>query len=60
MYSRKELDTFSERCKSLPENTASSKLHLKLYLRVISQKDLEIHVLSHLVKEQRGQQTRQL
>lgn len=39
---------------------ASSKLHLKMPLRVILQKDLETHVLTHLVKEQRGQQTRQL
>lgn len=39
---------------------ASSKLHLKMPLSVILQKDSETHVLSRLVKEQRGQQTRQL
>jgi len=43
-----------------PKNTATSKLHRKLHLGVILQKDLETHMLRHLVKEQRGQQTRHL
>lgn len=44
----------------MPKNMASSKLHLKLYPRGMLQKDLETHMLSHLVKEHRGQQTRHL
>lgn len=39
---------------------ASSKLYLKFHLRGMLQKDLETHMLSHLVKEHGGQDTRHL
>lgn len=39
---------------------ARSELYLKLHLSGMLQKDLETQMLSHLVKEHRGQQTRQL
>lgn len=36
---------------------ASGKLYLKLHWRGILQKDMETHMLSHLVKEHRGPAT---
>lgn len=47
-------------CKGVMPKNMAHKLHLKLHLNVILQNDLETHMLSHLVKEQRGQQSRHL